>query len=71
MNKARKKRNVHRQIDNFVLHLTDTNTNNTFLYLVRWHTTHIKPNAKRLMNVIGKVKEFNNCSMGIKSISKI
>lgn len=70
MNKTRKKRNVHRRIDNFALHLTDVHNNDT-LIRVRWTTTKAKPNFKRLMRCVGKGEEFDNCSMGIKSISKI
>lgn len=68
--KTRKKRNVHRQVDNFALHLTNTDNDDT-LIMVRWHNIHIKPNFKRLMNLVGKGKEFDNCLIGIKSISKI
>ena len=70
MNKTRKKRNVHRRVDIFALHLTDTNNNDT-LVRVRWTTTKVKPNFTRLMRCVGKDEEFDNHLVGIKSISKI
>ena len=70
MNKTRKKRNVHRQVDNFALHLTDTNSKET-LIRVRWVTTKVKPSFIRLMRCIGREQEFNDASIGIKSLSKI
>lgn len=70
MNKTRKKRNVHRQVDNFALHLTDAH-NKATLIKVRWITTKVKPSFIRLMRCIGYEQEFNDASIGIKSLSKI